>query len=158
MTGSIPITKQGFEDLKAELKTLLTVERPNIQKAIAEARAHGDLRENAEYHAAKDKQSFIEGRIQEINAKMGEVRVVDVSKVNADTIAFGARVTMENVDTGEQVTYQIVGPDEADLKTNRISFQTPIAKALIGKSIGDSVTIQIPKGNMTVEIISVSYH
>jgi len=153
----IPITKSGLDKLKAELQHLTAVERPAIQKAIAEARAHGDLRENAEYHAAKERQGFIEGRIQEINGRLPRLQVVDTTRNATDLIAFGARVTMENLDTGETLHYQIVGPDEANLKENRISFLTPIAKALIGKAMGDVVKVQIPKGQIEVEITAVEY-
>jgi len=153
----IPITKSGLDKLKAELQHLTAVERPAIQKAIAEARAHGDLRENAEYHAAKERQSFIEGRIQEINGRLPRLHVVDTTRSATDLIAFGARVTMENLDTGDTLHYQIVGPDEANLKESRISFQTPIAKALIGKAVGDVVKVQIPKGQIEVEITGVEY-
>jgi transcription elongation factor GreA len=157
MEGKIPITVQGFENIKAELHQLMTKERPAIQKAIAEARAHGDLRENAEYHAAKEKQSFIEGRIQEINGRMANFQVVDPSQSRSDSIAFGATVTLSNVDTEEMLCYQIVGPDEADIKVNRISYLSPIARALIGKRAGEVVKVQIPKGLIEVEVSEVAY-
>jgi transcription elongation factor GreA len=143
--------------IKSELQQLMTVERPGIQKAIAEARAHGDLRENAEFHAAKERQSFIEGRIQEINGRMAYLYVVDPTDSKSDSIAFGATVTIENLDTEESYRYQIVGPDEADMQANRISFQSPIAKALIGGKVGDVVTVLIPKGKIEVEITEVLY-
>ena len=157
MTDRIPITKAGLEKLKAELQHLTAVERPAISKAIAEAREHGDLRENAEYHAAKERQGFIEGRIQELNARLPRLQVVDPTRHESDTIVFGAKVTLENLDTGDTMHYQIVGPDEADLKAHRISFLTPIAKALIGKGVGDVVTVQIPRGMIEVEITDVEY-
>ncbi|MDH4224491.1 MAG: transcription elongation factor GreA [Deltaproteobacteria bacterium] len=157
MSSPIPITKAGLEHLKEELKNLLTVERPFVKKEIAEARAHGDLKENAEYHAAREKQGFIEGRIQEINSKLPQFQVVEPGKMKTDAVAFGATVTIANLETEENITYQIVGPDEADLKTNRISFQTPLAQALIGKREGDAVTVNIPRGRMEVEIVSVEY-
>ncbi|HKI98230.1 MAG TPA: transcription elongation factor GreA [bacterium] len=157
MTDRIPITQPGLDKIKAELQHLTAVERPAIQKAIAEAREHGDLRENAEYHAAKERQGFIEGRIQELNARLPRLQVVDPTTNNTDTIVFGAKVTLENLDTGETLRYQIVGPDEADLKAHRISFLTPIAKALIGKAVGDVVTVQIPRGQIEVEITDVEY-
>ncbi|HEX9841657.1 MAG TPA: transcription elongation factor GreA [bacterium] len=157
MTDRIPITKPGLDKLKAELQHLTAVERPAIQKAIAEAREHGDLRENAEYHAAKERQSFIEGRIQELNARLPRLQVVDPAQQDSDTIVFGAKVTLENLETGDTLHYQIVGPDEADLKAHRISFQTPIASALIGKGVGDVVTVQIPRGLIEVEITDVEY-
>jgi transcription elongation factor GreA len=157
MESRIPITRRGFELLKLELHTLMSKERPAIQKAIAEARAHGDLRENAEYHAAKEKQSFIEGRIQEINGRMANLQVVDPGQSRTDSIAFGATVTLAYVDTEEQLHYQIVGPDEADIKANRISYLSPIARALIGKKSGEVVTVRVPKGEVEVEINSIHY-
>ncbi len=157
MVDRIPITKQGAERLKKELTTLLSIERPAIQRQISEAREHGDLRENAEYHAAKERQGFIEGRIQEINAKLPHLQVVEIDKTASSHVAFGATVTMINTDTEEEITYQIVGPEEANLKLGRISFQTPIGKALIGKEEGDVVNIQIPKGTIEVEITKVIY-
>ena len=157
MSEFIPITKPGLDDLNSELKRLLTEDRPAIQKALAEARAHGDLKENAEYHAAKEKQGFIEGRIQEINGKLPKLQVFEPANNNSENIAFGATVTIANVETEEISTYQIVGPDEADLKANRISFQSPIARALIGKQPGDVVIINIPRGSIEVEITSVEY-
>jgi transcription elongation factor GreA len=157
MEGKIPITKQGFENIKSELQQLITRERPAIQKAIAEARAHGDLRENAEYHAAKERQSFIEGRIQEINGRMASFHVVDPASNHSDIVAFGATVTLSYVDTEETLRYQIVGPDEADIKANKISYLSPIARALIGKRPGDTVKVQIPKGLVEVEISDVAY-
>jgi transcription elongation factor GreA len=157
MESRIPITRRGFESLKAELHNLMSKERPAIQKAIAEARAHGDLRENAEYHAAKEKQSFIEGRIQEINGRMANLQVVDPAQSRSDLIAFGATVTVAFTETDETLQYQIVGPDEADIKANRISYLSPIAKALIGKRSGDVVTVHVPKGQVEVEISSIRY-
>lgn len=157
MEERIPITKEGLEKIKAEMQHLISVQRPAVQRAIAEAREHGDLRENAEFHAAKEQQSFIEGRIQEITAKLPKFQVVDPAQQNSDKVVFGAKVTLENLDSGEVLTYQIVGPDEADLKINRISFQSPIAKALIGKEIGDVVRVNIPRGEMEVEITELEY-
>ncbi|MDH5751156.1 MAG: transcription elongation factor GreA [Deltaproteobacteria bacterium] len=159
MSESIPITRKGFEAIKEELQRLLTRDRPEIQKAIAEAREHGDLRENAEYHAAKERQGFIEGRIQEINAKMPLFQVVDPGANNNNTnkVVFGARVTLENLETEEELVYQIVGQDEADIKNQRISLQSPIARALIGKFVGDVVQVIVPKGQVEVEIKEVSY-
>jgi transcription elongation factor GreA len=157
MESRIPITRRGFESLKAELQTLMSKERPAIQKAIAEARAHGDLRENAEYHAAKEKQSFIEGRIQEINGRMANLQVVEPGQSRTDSIAFGATVTLAYVDSVETLNYQIVGPDEADIKANRISYLSPIARALIGKKSGEVVTVRVPKGEVEVEINSIRY-
>ncbi len=157
MADRVPITKQGLEKLKAELQHLMRVERPGIQKAISEAREHGDLRENAEFHAAKEKQSFIEGRIQEINGRLANLQVVDPAEFNSDQIAFGATVTIENLESEETFQYQIVGPDEADTEVNRISFQSPIARALIGSRVGDVVTVDIPRGRIEVEITEVRY-
>ncbi len=157
MADRIPITKQGLEQLKSELHQLMSVGRPNIKKAIAEAREHGDLKENAEYHAAKEKQSFIEGRIQEINARFANLQVVEPADNKSENIAFGATVTIENVDTEEVHRYQIVGPDEADTQKNRISYLSPIAKALIGSKAGDVVTVNIPKGKIEVEVTEVLY-
>ncbi len=157
MADRIPITKQGLERIKSELKQLMTVERPNIQKAIAEAREHGDLRENAEFHAAKEKQSFIEGRIQEINGRMPSFQVVNPADNKTGSIAFGATVTIEDLDTEETHRYQIVGPDEADMERKRISFQSPIARALIGNRAGDVVVVHVPRGKMEVEITEGVY-
>ena len=157
MEDRIPITKDGLEKIKSELLTLVTKDRPAVQKAIATAREHGDLRENAEYHAAKEQQGFIEGRIQEINARMPKYHVVDPSTQQTDKVVFGAKVTVENLDSGETLSYQIVGLDEADLKAGRISYQSPIASALIGKTIGDVVRVSIPKGSIEVEITEVEY-
>jgi transcription elongation factor GreA len=157
MDSRIPITRRGFEALKIELQILMTKERPAIKKAIAEARAHGDLRENAEYHAAKEKQSFIEGRIQEINARLGKLQVVDPEQSRSESVTFGATVTLAYVETEETLRYQIVGPDEADIKANRISYLSPIARALIGKRRGDVVIVRVPKGDVEVEIGFVLY-
>ena len=157
MTDRIPITKAGLVKIKEELHHLMSVQRPAVQKAIAEAREHGDLRENAEYHAAKERQSFIEGRIQEINAKFPKFQAVDPAQQNTESVVFGATVTLENVESGDVLTYQIVGPDEADIKHNRISVQSPIARALIGRSVGDVVAVTIPRGQIEVEITDVVY-
>ena len=157
MTDRIPITKAGVVKIKEELHRLMSVQRPAVQKAIAEAREHGDLRENAEYHAAKERQSFIEGRIQEINAKFPKFQAVDPAQQKTESVVFGATVTLENVDSGDVLTYQIVGPDEADIKDNRISVQSPIARALIGRSVGDVVAVTIPRGRIEVEITDVAY-
>ena len=157
MTDRIPITKAGLVKIKEELHHLISVQRPAVQRAIAEAREHGDLRENAEYHAAKERQSFIEGRIQEINAKFPKFQAVDPAQQNTESVVFGATVTLENVESGDVLTYQIVGPDEADIKHNRISVQSPIARALIGRSVGDVVAVTIPRGQIEVEITDVAY-
>ncbi len=152
-----PMTKEGYELLKEELQRLTTVERQGVIKAIEEARAHGDLKENAEYHAAKEQQGFIEGRIQEINAKLANCNVIDPSTLSGERVVFGATVTVFDLDTEEEATYKIVGEDEVDTKLGKISFSSPIAKGLIGKSIGDEVTIQIPKGSRHFEIVEVEF-
>lgn len=157
MAEKHPITKKGYETLKAELKHLTTVERPKVVQDIAEARAHGDLKENAEYHAAKERQSFVEGRIAEINGKMANMEVIDPITLEGTKIVFGATVTLLDMDSEEEFCYQLVGEDEADLKDNKISYNSPIARALIGKSKGDEVTIRIPKGKMDVEILEVKF-
>lgn len=156
--NKVPITITGVEKLRAELHELKSVARPRVIAAIAEARGHGDLKENAEYHAAKEQQSFIEGRIAEIEAKLSNAQVIDVSTVNAKgRVVFGATVDIVNEDTGEAVTYQIVGDDEADIKTGMISISSPIARALIGKEQGDVVSVQAPGGVREYEIIAVRY-
>ena len=157
MADKIPITEAGVNKLKTELHRLMTVERPNIQKAIAEAREHGDLKENAEYHAAKERQSFIEGRIQELNAKMGLFQVVNPANQQGNKIAFGATITIENLETEEVQRYQIVGPDEANLEDGKISFKSPIAQALIGREVGEIVKVNVPKGQVEVEITELVF-
>jgi transcription elongation factor GreA len=144
--------------LKAELHRLKTQDRPNVINAIAEARAQGDLSENADYDAAKDRQAFVEGRIQEIEGKLSIAQVIDPADLNADgRVVFGATVELEDEDTGDKVVYQIVGEDEADIKLGRVNISSPIARALIGKSEGDSADVQAPGGVKTYEIIAVSY-
>lgn len=156
--ATLPITKRGAEKLKAELHRLKTVERPAVIAAIAEARAQGDLSENAEYDAAKDRQGFIEGRIQEIEGKLSAAQVIDPSTLDAEgRVVFGATVKLEEEDTGEAVTYQIVGEDEADLKQGLINIGSPIARALIGKVEGDTAEVQAPGGVRHYEIVGVSY-
>ena len=147
------MTQEGYDLLKQELKHLTTVERPDVINAIAEARAHGDLSENAEYHAAKERQGYIEGRIQELNGKLASANVIDVSKLSGDKIVFGATVSFVDVDTEEEKRYKIVGEDEADLEQNKISVNSPIARALIGKKEGDTLVIPIPKGSIEVEVL-----
>ena len=141
MNGTFPMTQEGYDLLKQELKHLTTVERPDVINAIAEARAHGDLSENAEYHAAKERQGYIEGRIQELNGKLASANVIDVSKLSGDKIVFGATVSFVDVDTEEEKRFKIVGEDEADLEQNKISVNSPIARALIGKKEGDTLVI-----------------
>lgn len=153
-----PMTLKGAERLRTELDRLKSVERPRIIEAIAEARAHGDLKENAEYHAAREQQGFIEGRIQEMEAALSVAEVIDVAKLAAGTrIVFGATVDLEDEDSGEAVTYQIVGDIEADIKRKMIAVSSPIARALIGKSEGDSFEFQAPNGAKRYEIVGVRY-
>ena len=153
-----PITTKGAQKLRDELQELKTVERPKIIQAIAEARALGDLKENAEYHAAREQQSFIEGRIIELEGKLANAEIIDITKINAgDKIVFGATVQLMNVDTEDEVTYQIVGDDESDIKANLISISSPIARALIGKSVDDIAVVQAPSGNKEYEILEIKY-
>lgn len=153
-----PITLRGSEKLKAELHQLKTVERPAVINAIAEARAQGDLSENAEYDAAKDRQGFVEGRIQEIEGKLSSAKVIDPTKVEAGgKIVFGSTVQLEDEDSGDRVRYQIVGEDEADLKLGLINISSPIARALIGKEEGDIAEVQAPGGLKRYEVMGVSY-
>ena len=153
-----PMTKKGAERLRGELDRLKSEERPRIIAAIAEARAHGDLKENAEYHAARELQGFIEGRIQELEGTLSHAEVIDVSRLNAGKrIVFGATVELADEDSGEEVTYQIVGDLEADIKQRLISVSSPFARALIGKSEGDSFEFVAPNGTKNYEIVSVSY-
>ncbi|ADV00237.1 transcription elongation factor GreA [Alicycliphilus denitrificans] len=156
--ATIPITKRGAEQLKQELHRLKTVERPAVINAIAEARAQGDLSENAEYEAAKDRQGFIEGRILEIEGKLSAAQIIDPSELDAGgRVVFGATVELEDEDSGEAVRYQIVGEDEADLKHGLINVSSPIARALIGKEEGDTAEVQAPGGVRRYEVVSVSY-
>ena len=156
--ATIPITKRGAEMLKEELHRLKTVERPAVIAAIAEARAQGDLSENADYDAAKDRQGFIEGRIQEIEGKLSVAQVIDPSAVDGGgKVVFGATVELEDEDTGDLVKYQIVGEDEADLKQGLINISSPIARALIGKEEGDTAEVQAPGGIRRYEVVAVSY-
>ncbi|MBI5450054.1 MAG: transcription elongation factor GreA [Gammaproteobacteria bacterium] len=156
--NKVPMTSRGAERLREELQELKSVRRPQIIQAIAEARAHGDLKENAEYHAAREQQSFTEGRINEIEGKLSNAEVIDVSKLNANgRVVFGATVVLVNVETDEQVSYQLVGDDEADIKANRISINSPIARALIGKVEGDIAEVKAPAGVKEYEILEVKY-
>jgi transcription elongation factor GreA len=157
MSQRVPMTKGGLLRLKEELKRLKNVERPKIVKEIAEARSHGDLSENAEYHAAKEKQSHVEGRIAQVEHWIATAEVIDVSKQKGDKVVFGATVELEAGDSGDQVTYRIVGELEADLKQGRISVTSPIARALIGRSEGDTVVVLTPGGQKEYEIQSVSF-
>ena len=152
------MTVAGADSLQIELKELKSVKRPQIIQSIAEAREHGDLKENAEYHAAREQQSFCEGRIQEIEAKLSNANIIDVTKFpNNGKVIFGTTVTIINVDTDQEITYQIVGEDEADIKNNRISVVSPIARGLIGKEVDDVVNIQTPAGAVEYEITDVEY-
>ena len=151
-----PLTKKGFLRLEQELKTLKGVERPNVIAAIAEARSHGDLSENAEYSAAKEKQGFIEGRIQELEAVVSRAQIIDPAEMSGDVIRFGATVSVVDVDTDTENCYQIVGDYEADIN-NKISLSSPLAKALIGKEVGDEVVYMAPGGKKTFEVLEVSY-
>ncbi len=156
--SKVPITVHGAERMRAELQDLKTVQRPAIIAAIAEARAHGDLSENAEYHAAKERQSFIEGRIADLDGKLSNAEIIDPKTLDADgRCVFGATVELEDVDKGVKVTYQIVGEDEADIKQGKISIASPIARALIGKSAGDVAEVQAPGGVREYEILEVKY-
>lgn len=153
-----PLTVTGAEKLRAELHRLKTVDRPNVIAAIAEARSHGDLSENAEYDAAKERQGFIEGRIKEIEGKLGHAQIIDPKLLDADgRVVFGATVELEDVDAGNHVAYQIVGDDEADLKSGKISLNSPVARALIGKYAGDVVEVQTPGGVREYEVLDVRY-
>jgi len=151
----IPITKQGYAALKKELERLKTIERPENIKAIEVARAHGDLSENAEYHAAKEKQSFLEGRIGEIGYKLGNAKVIDPETVSKDVVRFACHVLVENLDSGEEIEYMIVGPDEADIKLGKISVSSPLGRALIGKEPGDEAIVKAPGGKNVYEIIDI---
>ena len=153
----IPMTAEGHAALQAELKVLKSVERPNIIAAISEARSHGDLSENAEYHAAKEKQSFIEGRISELDDKLARADIIDVSKLGGKKIRFGATVTIVDVDSEEKFTYKIVGEDEADVKEGKISITSPLARAMIGKEEGDEAEVSAPSGARAYEIAKVVY-
>ena len=153
-----PITAKGAARLRAELEELKSVQRPAVINAIAEARAHGDLKENAEYHAAREQQGFIEGRIQELEAALSNAQLIDVATLNAgDRVVFGATVVLADEESDEEVTYQIVGDLEADIKQGRISISAPIARAMIGKNEGDSIEIDAPGGKRGYEIVSVRY-
>ncbi len=156
--SKVPLTLRGAEKLREELQNLRTVQRPRVIEAIAEARAHGDLKENAEYHAAREQQGFIEGRIQNIEGKLSNAQIIDVATLQAGgKVVFGATVEILDVDTGQEVTYQIVGDDEADIKAGRISVNSPVARALIAKREGDIVEVNAPGGTKEYEISEVRY-
>ncbi|RJQ78558.1 MAG: transcription elongation factor GreA [Desulfobacteraceae bacterium] len=151
----IPITPQGYEALKKELAHLVSVERPNVIKAIEEARSHGDLTENAEFEAAKERQAFIEARINELNYKVGNAQIIDPQTLPKDRVVFASRVLLANVDTGEDVEYQLVGPDESDIKEGRISVSSPLGRAIIGRKPGDEIVLQAPGGKRVYELIQI---
>ena len=153
----VPITEAGYTRLQDELKTLKTIERPAIIRAIAEAREHGDLSENAEYHAARERQSFVEGRVAELEDKISRAQIIDVSKLDGDAVKFGATVTLADEDTDEKTTYQIVGETESDISAGMLSVSSPLARAIIGKSVGDSVEVATPGGSRDYEIVKVKY-
>jgi transcription elongation factor GreA len=157
-TDRIPMTPAGEQSLRAELEKLKKVERPAIIEAIAEARDHGDLKENAEYHAAREKQGIIEGRIKDIESKLSNAQIIDVTKIQANgMVIFGSTVTIMNVDNEQEIAYQIVGEDEADIDKKKISVVAPLARALIKKEEGDEITLDTPKGKVTYEIVEVEY-
>ena len=151
----IPVTKKGFEALKKELENLKKVERPQNIKAIEEARAHGDLSENAEYAAAKDRQGFVEGRISELEFKLANIDIIETDKLPKDRAVFGCKVVLENIETGEDVRYQLVGPDESDIENGRISVSSPLGKAIIGRKPGDELSLQVPGGRRTYELVEI---
>ncbi|OCC15290.1 Transcription elongation factor GreA [Dissulfuribacter thermophilus] len=151
----IPFTKEGYEKLKKELETLERVERPKVVKAIEEARAHGDLSENAEYHAAKERQGQLEARIQYLHSQLSKAEVIDCSGQSCERVVFGVKVRLENLDTGEEVVYQIVGPDESDINEGKISVTSPLGRALIGKEEGDEVEVKTPAGLRYYEVVEI---
>jgi len=157
MSDKIPMTVLGKKLLEEELKQLMSVARPNVIKAIEIARGHGDLSENADYSAAKEQQGFIEGRIQDINGKLALAEVIDPSKIKSEKIVFGAIVDLKESETGKNVTYQIVGVDEADIKKGKVGVSSPIARALIGKTKGDEVIVNAPKGEISYDVLAIRY-
>lgn len=157
MTKKIPMTAEGYARIEEELRYLRSTARPEVIQAIAEAREHGDLSENAEYHAARDRQSFIEGRVAELEDHMARAEVIDVTKLSGDTVKFGATVTVADEDTDEETSYKIVGELEADVKEGKIAVTSPMARAVIGKTVGDSVEVETPRGQKGFEIVAVEY-
>jgi transcription elongation factor GreA len=157
MSNKFPITTEGFARMEVELKDLKTVQRPQISIEIATAREHGDLKENAEYHAAREKQSFVEGRISELEDRVSRAEVIDISKLSGDTVKFGAKVKLIDDETEKEVSYQIVSEYEADINKNLISIVSPLARALIGKAVGDVVEVITPRGEKGYEVIKVEY-
>ena len=157
MVEKVPVTVGGYDALNEELKDLKSVQRPDVIRAIAEAREHGDLSENAEYHAAREKQSFIEGRVKELEGIISRADVIDPAKLGGDTIKFGATIQLVDEDTDEEKTYQIVGEPEANIETGKLNIKSPLARALIGKETGDSVEVMTPGGGKSYEILAVMY-
>ena len=157
LMNKIPMTVEGYARLQEELKRLKSVDRPAVIRAIAEARTHGDIAENAEYHAARERQSFIEGRLAELEDKIVRAEVIDVSKLSGSAVKFGATVTLADEETDEEQTFRIVGEDEADIKDGRLSVTSPLARALIGKGKGDSVEVSTPRGAKSYEIVTVAF-
>ncbi len=153
----VPMTAEGYQRLEEELKHLKAVERPAVIRAIAEAREHGDLSENAEYHAARERQGFIEGRVMELEDKISRAEIIDVSKLKGKQVKFGATVTLIDEDTDEKIAYQIVGEDEANIKARRLAITSPLARALVGKSVGDTVEVSTPGGSKSYEIARVAF-
>ena len=158
MTNKIPMTPEGHARLTAELKRLKSVERPAVIKAIAAAREHGDLSENAEYHAARERQGFIEGRVMELEDKLSRAEVIDISRLSGTKVTFGARVKLVDEETEEETSYQVVGPEEADIQQGLLSIQSPLAQAILGKEAGDSVEVSTPRGLRYFEVIEVGYN
>lgn len=152
-----PMTPDGYQKLQEELERLLKVDRPMIIKAIAEARAHGDLSENAEYHAAKERQSFIEGRIQELKTKLALAEVIDPSRINQSKVAFGAKVKVLDIEADEEYIFTLVGPDEADVRNGKISINSPVGRSLLGKEVGDTTIIKAPARTMEYEILEINF-
>ncbi len=157
MQKRVPVTPDGFQKLQEELDRLLKIERPKNIQAIAEARAHGDLSENAEYHAAKERQSFLEGRIQELQAKISLAEVIDPSKINQSRVAFGAKVKVLDVEADEEYVFTLVGVEEADVKQGKISVSSPVGRALLGKEVGDTAVIKAPARTMEYEILEIAF-
>jgi transcription elongation factor GreA len=153
----VPMTAEGYERLEAELRKLKTEARPAVIRALSDAREHGDLSENAEYHAARERQGFVEARVRELEDKVSRAQVIDVSKLSGNTVKFGATVTLAEEESGEETTYQIVGADESDISQGRLSITAPLARAMIQKSVGDIATVQTPGGSKSYEIVAVAF-
>ena len=156
--AAVPMTTEGHQRLQEELKHLVRVERPIVVQDIAEARSHGDLSENAEYDAAKDRQGFVEGRIKELNHKIALAQVIDPTTIKSDKIVFGAKVTLFDIDTDKEVTYQLVGVDEADIKVGKISITSPVGRALVGHKVDEEVSINVPSGVKIYEVVDIKYN